>query len=248
MATLGTSTQKRNIRWRITAHSLAFVLGLSAVYIALGFSAGLVSDVLFDYGDVLRIVAGIFLIFMGVLMLRLLPIPFLQRDLRLHLTQKPSGYVGSTLVGVAFAAGWTPCVGPILASILALAGSSGSSSQGGLLLGVYALGFAVPFLLTAQLLPLWRNLKKYVGVIEKVGGVLLILVGIVLLANWVTQLSPYLASLGSLETTLLSNAQPSFILAFVAGALSFLSPCVLPIVPSFLAYLTGMNADELVST
>jgi cytochrome c-type biogenesis protein len=239
--------RKRNVRWRITAHSLAFVFGLSAVFVALGFSAGFVSDILFDYGNVLRIVAGVFLILMGVIMLRLLPMPFLQRDMRVHLTQKPSGYVGSTLVGVAFAAGWTPCVGPIFASILALAGSSGSSSQGGLLLGVYALGFAVPFLLTAQLLPLWKNLKRYVGIIEKIGGVLLIVVGVVLLANWVTQLSPYLASLGSLETTLLSDAQPSFILAFVAGGLSFLSPCVLPIVPSFLAYLTGMNADELMS-
>jgi cytochrome c-type biogenesis protein len=241
MATLA----PKSVRWRITAHSLAFVLGLSAVFVALGFSAGLISDVLFDYGDILRILAGVFLIFMGVLMLGLIPLPFLQRDLRAHLTQKPSGYVGSTLVGVAFAAGWTPCVGPILASILALAGSSGSSSQGGLLLGVYALGFAVPFLLTAQLLTFWRNLKRYVGLIEKVGGVLLILVGVVLLANWVTQLSPYLASLGSLETSLIANPQPGFILAFVAGTLSFLSPCVLPIVPSFLAYLTGMSADEL---
>jgi cytochrome c-type biogenesis protein len=237
---------KHSVRWRITAHSLAFVLGLSAVFVALGFGAGFISDLLFDYGNLLRIVAGIFLIFMGVLMLRFIPLPFLQRDLRVHLTQKPSGYVGSTLVGVAFAAGWTPCVGPILASILALAGSSGSSSRGGLLLGVYALGFAVPFLLTAQLLPLWKNLKRYVGVIEKVGGILLVIVGTVLLADWVTRFSPYLASLGSLESTLHST-EPSFILAFVAGALSFLSPCVLPIVPSFLAYLTGMNADELMS-
>jgi cytochrome c-type biogenesis protein len=235
------------VRWRIAAHSLAFVFGLSAVFVALGFSAGLISNLLFDYGNMLRIVTGVFLILMGVIVLRLIPIPFLQRDMRVHLTQKPSGYVGSMLVGVAFAAGWTPCVGPILASILALAGSSGSSLQGGLLLGVYALGFAVPFLLTAQLLPLWKNLICYVGIIEKIGGVLLIVVGIVLLADWVTRFSPYLVSLGSLEATLLSDTQPSFILAFVAGALSFLSPCVLPIVPSFLAYLTGINADEFMS-
>jgi cytochrome c-type biogenesis protein len=182
---------------------------------------------------------------MGLFMLRLIPLPFLQREARLHLARRPGGYLGSVLVGVAFAAGWTPCVGPILASILALAGARGSSSQGALLLGVYALGFAIPFVLAAQVLPGWRALSKYAGVIEKVGGALLIFVGMVLLSNWITALAPYLASLGSLETTLLTGVEPSFGLAFVAGALSFLSPCVLPILPSFLAYLTGLSAEEL---
>ena len=235
-----------SVRGQITGHSLAFVLGLSAVFIALGFSAGFVSNVLFDYGDVLRIVAGIFLILMGIVMLRLLPLPFLLREARLHLARKPGGYLGSSLVGVAFAAGWTPCIGPILASILAVAGASGTASQGALLLGVYALGFAVPFLLAAQMLTRWRKLSRYAGIIEKVGGLLLILVGVVLLSNWMTVLSPYLASLGSLESILL-GAEPTFALAFAAGSLSFLSPCVLPILPSFLAYLTGMNAEELMA-
>ncbi len=244
MATLGSGNSTAT-RLLITGHSLAFVLGLSAVFVALGFSAGLVSDFLLEFGDALRTLSGAFLILMGFVMLRLIPIPFLQRDLRLHLAKKPSGYLGSTLVGVAFAAGWTPCIGPILASILALAGSSGSASRGGLLLGVYALGFALPFLLFAQLLPLWRHLRKYAGVVERIGGVLLILVGTILLLNWMSKFAPYLASLGSLETVLLSSAEPSFALTFLAGALSFLSPCVLPILPSFLAYLTGVGAEQL---
>ncbi len=235
-----------SVRVQITAHSLAFVLGLSAVFVALGFSAGFVSEVLFDYGDTLRIAAGVFLILMGVVMLRLLPLPFLQRQARLHFSRKPGGYLGSSLVGVAFAAGWTPCIGPILASILAVAGASGAASQGGLLLGAYALGFAVPFLLAAQMLTSWRKLSRYAGLIERVGGILLIVVGVVLLSNWVTVLSPYLASMGSLES-LLVGAEPTFALAFAAGSLSFLSPCVLPILPSFLAYLTGMNAEELMA-
>ena len=213
---------------------------------ALGFSAGLVSDLLFDYGDALRIAAGVFLIFFGLLMLRLIPIPFLQRDLRAHLSNKPSGYVGSALVGVAFGAGWTPCVGPILGGILVIAGTSGSAAQGGLLLAAYSLGFALPFLAAAQALTAVRKLNHYAGIIEKVGGVLLILVGILLLTNSVAALSPYLAGLGSLESSL-AGSTPSFGLAFVAGLLSFLSPCVLPILPSFMAYLTGVSADQLLA-
>jgi cytochrome c-type biogenesis protein len=231
-------------RLQITLHSLAFVLGLSAVFVALGYGAGLVSEWLFDYGDALRIVAGVFLTLMGLLMLGVVPLPALKRDVRVHLAQKPTGYLGSALVGVAFAAGWTPCIGPILGGILALAGSGGSASQGGWLLGAYALGFAVPFLLAAQMLTRWRALNRYAGIVEKIGGVLLIAVGILLLTNAVNALSPYLASLGSLER-MLAATTPSFGIAFVAGALSFLSPCVLPILPSFLAYLTGLNAKEL---
>ncbi len=233
-----------SVRLQVSFHSLAFIFGLSMVFIALGFSAGLVSDFLFDFGDVLRIVAGAFLVFMGLVMMRLLPIPCLQRDLRAHLAKKPSGYAGSALVGVAFGAGWTPCIGPILGGILVIAGTSGSALQGGLLLAMYSLGFAIPFLIAAQMLTAFRKLNKYSGIIEKVGGVLLIAVGILLLTNSVAALSPFLASLGSVENAL-AGSPPSLLLSFVAGFLSFLSPCVLPILPSFLAYLTGVNAEQL---
>ncbi len=232
------------VRWRIAGHSLAFIAGLSSVFVALGFSAGLVSDVLFDYGDALRVTAGALLIVLGLILLRLLPVPWLQREVRLHWQRKPAGYVGSAAVGVAFGAGWTPCIGPILAGILLLAAQSGSVFAGGLLLGAYSLGFAVPFLLAAQALPLLQRFTRYSGLIERVGGALLIAVGILLLSNAVALLSPYLASLGSVEGAL-AGREPTFLLAFVAGALSFLSPCVLPILPPFLAYLTGLSSDEL---
>ncbi len=237
------------IRWQITAHSLAFILGISVVFIALGFSAGLVSNFLFDYGNTVRIVAGVFLVFLGIVMLRILPIPFLQREFRLHMARKPGGYFGSAVVGVAFGAGWTPCIGPILGGILAIASTSGSAAQGGLLLAFYALGFALPFLLAAQTLTAWRKLNKYAGIIEKMGGIMLILVGIVLLFNltaYLFSLFPQISQI-SLENQLSfsEESQLSFAIAFIAGALSFLSPCVLPILPSFLAYLTGVNAEQL---
>lgn len=242
---MATLSPRARLRLRLTGHGLAFVLGLSTVFVALGFGAGFISRLLFDFGDALRLVAGAVLVLMGLTLLGVLSIPFLQREARLTLATKPAGYLGSALIGVAFAAGWTPCIGPILAGILALAGSSGSALAGGVLLGTYALGFAVPFLVLAQLLPWWRALRRYAHVLERVGGALLVLVGAALLLGWVNRLAPYLAGLGSLESVLPAFAGPSLALAFAAGALSFLSPCVLPILPSFLAYLLGQNAEAL---
>lgn len=224
------------------------------VFISFGLIGGAIGDFLFAYGDWLRIIAGVWLLFFGLVMLRLLPIPFLQRDVRLHLATKPSGYAGSTLVGLAFGAGWSPCIGPILSSIIFIASTHGSAWQGGALLAVYSLGFAIPFLLAAQVLPWLRNLTSYLRIIEKLGAILLIVLGILLLSNAVNALSPYLLSLGSLEgllgeglVVLPGERIPLSLypLALFAGSLSFLSPCVLPILPSFMAYLTGVNADQL---
>ncbi len=249
-----TTSKNLSVRLHVTLHSLAFLLGVSMVFISFGLIGGAVGNFLFSYGHAVRIIAGIFLLLFGLIMLRLLPIPFLQRDLRAHLTSKPSGYAGSALVGLAFGAGWSPCIGPILASIITLASARGSAAQGGFLLAIYSLGFAIPFLLAAQALPLVRRLNKYLPIIERIGGVMLIIVGLLLLTNAVNALSPYLGSLGSLEGLLgeglaILPGDPIpfslYPLALLAGALSFLSPCVLPILPSFLAYLTGVNADSL---
>lgn len=249
-----TISSKLPVRLHITLHSVAFLLGVSMVFISFGALGGLVGDFLFNFGDIVRIIAGAFLVFFGLIMLRLLPIPFLQRDFRAHMSNKPSGYAGSTLVGLAFGAGWSPCIGPILAGIITIASAQGSALQGGILLGVYSLGFAIPFLIAAQILPSVRRFNKYVGIIEKTGGVLLIIVGVLLLTNAINTFAPYLANLGSLESILgegvfLANGEaiPATLypLALAAGTLSFLSPCVLPILPGFMAYLTGVNADQL---
>ncbi len=239
------------LRLHLGLHTLAFVLGLSAVFVALGYSAGWVSDALFDYGRALRIGAGLLLIAMGAVMLRAVPLPWLARDLRVHLQTKPSGYAGSGLVGVAFAAGWTPCIGPILAGILAIAAAGADPLGGARLLGVYALGFAIPFLVLAQLLPAWNALRRHTRTIERIGAVALLVVGALLLTGSVETILRWLGPLAafSAETALLdATSRPTLGLAFGAGALSFLSPCVLPILPSFLAYLTGMNVDALART
>ena len=242
------------VRWQVFGHSSAFLLGVSMVFISFGIAGGLIGDFLFRFETTLRLTAGVFLVFFGLLMLRVIPLPLLQREFRAHLSHKPSGYAGSVLVGLAFGAGWSPCIGPILAGIITVASLPGSAWQGGVLLAVYSLGFAVPFLIIAQLLPFVRKLSRYVRLIERIGGVLLVLVGVLLLSNAVNAFAPYLASLGSLESLLgtpaiSSNQVPLLLypLAFAAGSLSFLSPCVLPILPSFLAYLTGVNAQQLIA-
>jgi len=234
------------MRLHLALHTLAFVAGLSAVFVALGFSAGLLSYVLLAYGHLLRVLAGVLLIGMGVIMLDILPLPLFKQELRVHLMRKPGGYLGSLVVGVAFAAGWTPCIGPILAGILGIAATTGGGAEGGLLLLFYSLGFSLPFLALSQLLPLTRALRRHAGTVEKVGAVLLIAVGALLVSGALNALSPYLAGFGSAETSWLGAlGNPTLALAFVAGALSFLSPCVLPILPSFLAYLSGMNLSPL---
>lgn len=236
------------MRLHLAFHTLAFVAGLSAVFVALGFSAGLLSHLLFAYGNALRVVAGALLVAMGLIMLDVLPLPVFKQELRVHFMRKPSGYLGSVVVGVAFAAGWTPCIGPILAGILGIAATSGGGAQGGLLLLMYSLGFSLPFLALSQLLPLTRALRRHTGTVEKVGAVLLIAVGVLLLSGALNALSPYLAGFGSAETAALGPVgTPTLALAFAAGGLSFLSPCVLPILPSFLAYLSGMNLSPLLS-
>lgn len=234
------------IRLHLAFHTVAFMLGLSAIFVALGFSAGLVSNLLFNFGNFVKTGAGVFLIFMGLIKLGLIPILFLQRDKRFHIYDRSSGYLRSAIVGVAFAAGWTPCIGPMLAGILSIAATTGNAAKGSLLLGFYALGLTIPFLIFGQAIPAWQRLRHYTHLLERVSGVLLILVGFVLLTGSIKTFGPYLASLGSFEGLVLSNTQtPTLGLSFFAGILSFLSPCVLPLVPSFLGYLTGTAMDQV---
>lgn len=244
------------IRLHIALHSLAFILGLSLVFIAMGFGAGWLGDAIAGFATVnlfgntigvdaiIRVSAGLLLLFFGLLMLKAIPIDALQQDTRVHFANKPQGYLGSVVVGLAFAAGWTPCIGPILGSILGIAANT-NPAQGALLLLLYTLGFAIPFFIAAQTLTLWRAFNKYVGIIEKIGGILLLIVGLVLIFD-ITALLIQRFPQTSLENTLhFEGTTPSLWVAFAGGALSFLSPCVLPILPSFLAYLTGLNAQQL---
>jgi cytochrome c-type biogenesis protein len=179
-------------------HALLFVFGFSLIFVALGIGATALGSLLLAYRDWISRIGGVLVIIFGLYMLGVLRIGAMARDTRVHLSDKPMGYLGTVLVGIAFGAGWTPCIGPILGAILTYASTSDDLSQGMLLLGTYSLGLAVPFLLSAlaieRFLGAFQKFRKHMGTVNRVSGVLLIIVGILMLTNWFTVLAGYLDS------------------------------------------------------
>ncbi|MEP2435597.1 MAG: cytochrome c biogenesis protein CcdA, partial [Roseibium sp.] len=154
---------------RIVLSSVAFVLGFSVVFVALGATASVIGQSIARYFDTLSIIAGIIIIIMGLHFLGLFRIALLFREARVQVERKPPGLLGAFVMGLAFAFGWTPCVGPVLAAILFMAGSTGSTGQGGLLLAAYALGIGIPFILAAafasQFLGWASRFRKHMGTV-----------------------------------------------------------------------------------
>lgn len=180
-------------------HALLFVLGFSLVFILLGASATALGRALNYYQEWVTRIGGILIILFGLYLLGLIRIGFLAREKRVHLERKPLGYLGTVLVGMAFAAGWTPCIGPILGAILSLAASQSDLQRGTVLLAWYSAGLAVPFLLTAYavetFLDWFKRFRRYMVWIERASGGLLLLVGILLVSGQFTRLAGWLQSL-----------------------------------------------------
>lgn len=193
-----TSTEARSaVRRRIFLNSLFFVLGFSLVFIALGAGATAIAQVLREQLRVITIVAGAVIVVFGLHMTGLFRIPFLNYEKRFHTRGQPLGAAGAFLVGLAFAFGWTPCIGPILASILAVASQQESVAQGILLLAVYSAGLGIPFLLAGVSITVFygpfNRLKRHLPKIEMASGVLLVIVGILIMTNSLTMISAYLS-------------------------------------------------------
>jgi len=194
-------------RRAILAKAVLFVLGFSTVFIALGATASTIGNVVSQYFDALAIVAGIILITMGLHFTGLFRIGLLFREARFQAGGNSAGWLSAYLVGLAFAFGWTPCVGPVLAGILFMAGAEESMAQGALLLGAYSAGIGIPFLLaavfSASFLGFMRRFRRHLGTIEKVMGGLLILTGILIMTGsmneigfWMQQMFPGLGRVG----------------------------------------------------
>ena len=180
-------------------HAVLFVLGFSLIFIALGATATELGLLLKSYQRWVERVGGLLIIVFGLYTLGLLRIGVLSREARVQLSDKPLGFLGSVLVGVAFGAGWTPCIGPILGSILLYTSTRADLSQGLALLIAYSLGLAIPFLVAAwaleAVLGWFQRFRRYIGWVEKVAGVLLIGVGLLMLTGSFTMLSGWLQSL-----------------------------------------------------
>ena len=183
------------VRSRVVLNSMAFIIGFSLVFISLGASASFLGSLFLDYRNLIRITGGFFILLVGLYLVGLFKISALERYLQFNLKDKPAGYLGSVLVGITFAVAWTPCVGPILGAILALAGTSGEVGRGTLLLTTYAAGLALPFYLSALAINSFfqfsQRLRRYIQAIHVMGGILLIIVGILLLTDYMTFLNTY---------------------------------------------------------
>ena len=156
------------------------------------------------------------------------------------------GYLASFMMGIFFSAGWIPCVGPVLSAILLLAGDTQTVAQGALLLLVYSIGLGIPFLITgaalATVTPWLRKMNRYMGIVSKATGILLIFIGVLLLTDQLTIITTKFVGifgmgLASFNTG--ATAAVTLPIAFIAGLLSFLSPCVLPLIPAYIGYLSG---------
>ena len=182
---------------RVTlVHSLLFITGFTIVFLVLGATATVLGQVLLRHRDWVGRIGGILVIVLGLYLLGVLNIGALARERRLHIGQKPLGYLGTLLVGMAFAAGWTPCIGPILGGVLTYTASSADLDRGLVLLFAYSLGLAVPFLLAAMMIDRFMTLfQRYRGAliwISRASGVLLIAVGILMITGSMTVLSSWL--------------------------------------------------------
>ena len=192
---------------RALLEATMFVLGFSTVFVILGASASAAGQLLREYLGVLSQIAGVFIILMGLHFLGVFKLAILHREARYHHEANPVGLLGAYGIGLAFAFGWTPCIGPVLATILTIAASEQDVAKGAGLLAVYSLGLGIPFLVAAAgigtFLGFMGKFRRHLGVVERVMGGLLVLTGIMFLtgsmqtmAYWILEQFPWLATIG----------------------------------------------------
>lgn len=177
-------------------HALLFVAGFTLIFLALGAGATVFGQLMLRYRDIISRVGGMLVIVFGLYMLGVFNFAFMQRDTRLYLSHKPLGYFGTLVVGIAFGAGWSPCIGPILGAILTMAANEADLQRGLLLLLTYSMGLAVPFLVAAlaveRFLAVFAKLKHQMVWVNRIAGAMLILVGILMVTNRFTMLATWL--------------------------------------------------------
>jgi cytochrome c-type biogenesis protein len=194
------ASERVKFKKAIVLNSLLFIAGFSSVFIAFGASASLLGQVLITYQDHIRRFGGALIVLFGLYLLGILNLNFLKMEHRFQFRSRPAGYLGSFLIGVAFAAGWTPCVGPVLGSILLYASTTDSLMSGVVLLTSYSLGLGLPLFLTAlgvdRFLAYFKQARAYLWGVSTVSGVLLVVVGVMIYANSLTMVTSFLERYG----------------------------------------------------
>lgn len=194
---LSDAAERHRFQRAIIANSLLFIAGFSSVFIAFGASASFLGQVLYEYQEIIRKVGAILIILFGLYLLGILNLKFLMTEHHLiAFSKRPVGYLGSFLIGTAFAAGWTPCVGPILGAILAYASTTESMQSGILLLASYSLGIGLPLFLTAlsvdRFLAYFKKARMYLRGVSFASGACLVLVGILIYGDSLTMMTSFL--------------------------------------------------------
>ncbi len=238
-------------RFATFLHALSFVLGFSTVFVVLfGGAFALLSALIVRYKFEIARISGAIIIVFGLAAVRVIKIPFLYYDTRRPFAGRPElGFLSSYAMGMFFAAGWTPCIGLVLGSILQL-GFQGQTGTSLLLAAGYAIGLGVPFLIMGLLIDrlshFLRRLTRYLRVIEIVTGLFLIALGVLLISGELTALIARLSgSFTTFDEGLAGASTPTFFIAVLGGLLSFLSPCVLPLVPVYIGYLSSHAVGQV---
>lgn len=172
------------LRKKAFIHTVLFLSGFSIIFLALGLSTSFIGSFFLDYQDLLRQLGAIVMVFFGLILTGILSFNFLLLDKKIQFQKRPSGYFGSVLIGLGFAAGWTPCTGPILAGVIALGVTN--PDKGLLYMFFYVLGFSIPFLIMTFFIDKMTFLKKHGNRFMKIGGIFMILMGILLYFDWLT--------------------------------------------------------------
>ena len=232
---------------------MAFVLGFSLIFVlGWGGAATALGSLFGAYKGALGRIGGVVVIVFGLLTADVIRIPWLMRDTRFLMKRRSHSLWNSGIFGVLFAAGWSPCIGTTLGAILTLGVAQETTGQAMFLASGYAIGLAVPFLILALMLEralgFVARLRKYQRTIQVASGAFLVIIGILMLTNRLTLIAIWAQRNGFyLDLGIGSSAAPTYLAAIAAGLLSFLSPCVLPLVPAYLGYLSGDQVRRLPS-
>jgi cytochrome c-type biogenesis protein len=242
------STQ--NERFKIFIHALLFVLGFSLVFIVgWGGSVTVVGQFFGTYKRFIAQIGGVIVILFGLATLDVIRLPWFYYDTRAEYTGQRGTYGGSALMGIFFAAGWSPCIGATLGAILTMGLSQQTSGQAMWLASGYSLGLGIPFLAMALGLERasgWiKHMRPYQKYFRLASGIFIITIGVLLLTNTMSLIAIWAFKHGLyIEKFTLFSAAPTYFTAIIAGLLSFLSPCVLPLVPAYLGYLSGHTLQK----
>lgn len=193
MSVEGINKENKMLNRKSMIHTILFLLGFSSIFIVLGFGTSFIGEFLKVYDSLIRQIGAILIIFFGLVITGVLNFEFLMKNKSISFKNRPAGFFGSFLIGIAFSLGWTPCMGPILVIVISLAATH--PDMGVLLMISYVLGFSIPFLVLSFFVGKLQWIRVHSEKIMKIGGYVMILVGIALFFDWMTKLTSYLAGL-----------------------------------------------------